>query len=79
MKKYNYKNILLLQKCISVSGKILPKRLNHLNTKRQRSISKAIKNARILGFLPFTRLSGNPPTIKHKHNKRKTRPSDQGQ
>ena len=53
----NYKNILLLRHYITVSGKIIPKRLNHLRTKRQRYITKAIKNARLMSFLPFVRLS----------------------
>nr|YP_009519591.1 ribosomal protein S18 [Udotea argentea]AYC65606.1 ribosomal protein S18 [Udotea argentea] len=51
--KFNYKNILLLRKYITVSGKIIPKRLNNLTTKKQRQISKAIKNARLMSFLPF--------------------------
>ena len=49
----NYKNIFLLRKYISIEGKILPKRLTRLNAKQQRAISKSIKTARILGFLPF--------------------------
>lgn len=53
----NYKNIFLLRKYITVEGKILSKRFNQLNTKKQRKISKAIKNARIAGFLPFIRIS----------------------
>ena len=52
----NYKNILLLRNFITISGKILPKRLNHLTAKRQRHLSKAIKNARLMSFLPFVRL-----------------------
>ena len=55
--KINYKNIILLRKYITVSGKIIPKRLNNLTTKQQRYISKAIKNSRYMGFLPFIRLS----------------------
>ena len=55
----NYKNILLLRHYITVSGKIIPKRLNHLTTKRQRYITKAIKNARLMSFLPFVRLSSD--------------------
>ena len=54
----NYKNIFLLRKYISIEGKILPRRLNNLNSKKQRFITKAIKNARIMGFLPFTRQVG---------------------
>ena len=57
--QFNYKNILLLQNYITVSGKIIPKRLNHLTTKRQRHIRQAIKNARLMSFLPFVRLSSS--------------------
>ena len=51
----NYKNIFLLRKYISIDGKILPRRLTNLNSKQQRNMAKAIKNARIMGFLPFAR------------------------
>nr|YP_009130578.1 30S ribosomal protein S18 [Tydemania expeditionis]CEO91108.1 30S ribosomal protein S18 [Tydemania expeditionis] len=54
--KINYKNILFLKNYITISGKIIPKRRNKLTAKRQRQISKAIKNARIMSFLPFIRL-----------------------
>lgn len=51
----NYKNIFLLRKYISIEGKILPRRLTNLNSKQQRNMAKAIKNARVMGFLPFAR------------------------
>ena len=51
----NYKNIFLLRKYISIEGKILPQRLTGLSSKNQRYLAKAIKNARIMGFLPFVR------------------------
>nr|YP_009306422.1 ribosomal protein S18 [Caulerpa cliftonii]AOP19326.1 ribosomal protein S18 [Caulerpa cliftonii] len=53
----NYKNIILLRNYITVSGKIIPKRLNNLTAKQQRHMSKAIKNARSMSFLPFVRLA----------------------
>lgn len=53
--KINYKNIFLLRKYISIEGKILPRRLTNLNSRQQRDLSKAIKSARIIGFLPFAR------------------------
>lgn len=59
LKKFNnlnYKNILLLRNFITVSGKIIPKRLNNLTATQQRCITKAIKNARLMSFLPFIRL-----------------------
>nr|BBD21640.1 30S ribosomal protein S18 [Poropsis sp. ID1_4] len=52
-KEINYKNLLLLYRYIKISGKIVPRRLNDLTTKRQRQISKAIKNARLMSFIPF--------------------------
>lgn len=51
----NYKNIFFLRKYISIEGKILPQRLTGLSSKNQRYLAKAIKNARIMGFLPFVR------------------------
>jgi small subunit ribosomal protein S18 len=50
----DYKNGILLRKLITAGGKILPRRINKLTAKQQRYTSKAIKSARILGFLPFT-------------------------
>ena len=49
----DYKNVVLLRKFITAEGKILPRRISGLNAKQQRYISKAIKNARMVGFLPF--------------------------
>jgi small subunit ribosomal protein S18 len=49
----DYKNILLLRKFITIEGKILPRRLTSLTAKQHRAIAKAIKNARMMGFLPF--------------------------
>lgn len=53
----DYKNIALLTKFISPQGKILSKRINGLTAKQQRHVAKAVKNARILGFLPFVNKS----------------------
>jgi len=57
MQHINYKNILLLRKFINPEGKILPKRLTKVKTKQQKKICKAIKNARISGFLPFVKIT----------------------
>ncbi len=51
----DYKNVVLLRKFITVEGKILPRRLSGLKAKQQRYISKAIKNSRMTGLLPFVR------------------------
>lgn len=48
-----YKNVKLLKKYLSISGKILPRKITKLTRKDQRNLKKAIKTARILGLLPF--------------------------
>ena len=49
----DYKNIILLRKFITAEGKILPRRISRLTAKQQRYMAKAIKNARMTGFIPF--------------------------
>ena len=56
----DYKNVVLLRKFITAEGKILPRRSNHLTSKQQRYMAKAIKNARIIGLLPF--INKNQPS-----------------
>ena len=55
-KKINidYRNPELLKQFVFENGKILSLRYTRLNTKDQRKLTKAVKKARILGFLPFT-------------------------
>lgn len=48
-----YKDIDVLRKFINNQGKILPRRLTKLNSKQQKLLTKAIKQARILALLPF--------------------------
>ena len=47
----NYKNIKLLKKYISESGRILPSRVTSVSQKKQKELSKAIKRARVLALL----------------------------
>nr|AIT94188.1 ribosomal protein S18 [Marsupiomonas sp. NIES 1824] len=49
----DYKNIILLRQFISAEGKILPRRITNLTAKEQRWVARAIKQARIMGLLPF--------------------------
>lgn len=53
----DYKNIVLLRKFITMEGKILPRRISGLTAKQQRNMAKAIKNARMVGLLPFIKKS----------------------
>ena len=47
----DYKNIKLLKKYISESGKILPSRITSVSTKKQKELSQSIKRARLLALL----------------------------
>ena len=47
----NYKNIKLLKKYISESGRILPSRITSVSLKKQRELSRSIKRARLLALL----------------------------
>ena len=55
-KKINidYRDPETLKGFISENGKILSSIYTRLNAKEQRKLTKAIKKARLLGFLPFT-------------------------
>ena len=47
----DYKNIKLLKKNISDTGKILPSRITSVSQGKQRNLSLAIKRAKILGLV----------------------------
>ena len=50
----DYKNAELLRRFLSPEGKILPARRTGLTAKNQRKLTRAIKQARAIGILPFT-------------------------
>ena len=47
----NYKNVKLLKKYISESGRILPSRITSVSLKKQKELSRSIKRARLLALL----------------------------
>ena len=49
--KIDYKNIKLLKKYLSESGRILPARITSVSHKKQKELSRAIKRARLLALL----------------------------
>ena len=49
--KIDYKNIKLLKRYTSDSGKILPSRITAVSQFKQRQLSTAIKRAKILGLI----------------------------
>jgi len=53
--KFDYKDVDLLRQFLTDSGKIIPRSRTGVTAKQQRMLSKAIKRARFLALLPFTR------------------------
>jgi len=49
----NYKDAPRLRKYVSERGKILPRRISGNCARHQRSLTVAVKRARIIAFLPF--------------------------
>jgi len=47
----NYKNIKVLKKYLSDSGRILPSRVTSVSFKKQRELAKSIKRARLLALI----------------------------
>ena len=47
----DYKNIKLLKKYISETGRILPSRVTSVSLKKQKELSRSIKRARLLALL----------------------------
>ncbi len=54
IKEIDFKNTEILKKFLSASGKIKSRDKTGLCAKHQRAMARAIKNARIMGLLPFT-------------------------
>ncbi len=52
----DYKQPHILRKFVTDRGRIVPRRISGTCAKHQRRLSRAIKRARILAFLPFTAL-----------------------
>lgn len=51
----DFKNPEVLERFISKTGKILPRRMTGANARIQRKIAREIKRARMINLLPFAR------------------------
>ena len=52
-KPVDYKDVNIISKYISDTGKILQRRYNGTCAKHQREVAKQVKLARFMGFVPF--------------------------
>lgn len=50
----DYKDIELVSRFVSEKGKILPRRVTGTCAKHQRTLTSAVKRARIMALIPFT-------------------------
>jgi small subunit ribosomal protein S6 len=55
IKILNYKDVSTLSRFLTESGKILPKRTTKVTAAFQRQLGTAVKRARYLGLIPYTR------------------------
>ncbi|HET7627699.1 MAG TPA: 30S ribosomal protein S18 [Bacillales bacterium] len=55
IKYIDYKDVDLLKRFISERGKILPRRVTGTSAKYQRPLTRAIKRARQMALLPYTK------------------------
>lgn len=55
VKYIDYKDIKLLRRYISQYGKIVPRYYTGVSLKYQKALARAIKRARFMGLLAFTR------------------------
>lgn len=53
IKFIDYKDVDLLKKFISSSGRISPRKITGTSAKYQRELARAIKNARYMALLPY--------------------------
>lgn len=53
MAKIDYKNIDIIKKYVSETGKIIPSRVTATSAKAQRHLATAIKRARLVALLPY--------------------------
>lgn len=51
----DWKDVRTLSRFISERGKMMPSRITNVSQKKQRELSKAIKQARYMGLMPYVR------------------------
>lgn len=55
LESVDYKDVDTLRKFVNERGKIVSRRVSGLSAKQQRMVTRAVKRARNMALLPFTR------------------------
>ncbi len=55
LESIDYKDVDTLRKFVNERGKIVSRRVSGLSAKQQRMVTRAVKRARNMALLPFTR------------------------
>lgn len=55
IEEVDYKNVTLLKSFITDTGKIVPSRVTRIKTYYQRRLAQAVKRARYLALLPYSK------------------------
>jgi small subunit ribosomal protein S18 len=55
LESIDYKDVDTLRKFVNERGKIMSRRVSGLSAKQQRMVTRAVKRARNMALLPFTR------------------------
>ncbi len=55
----DYKDVKLLRRFVTEQGKIMPRRVTGTSAKMHRKLIRAIKRARNIALMPYTRLGDN--------------------
>lgn len=55
LESVDYKDVDTLRKFVNERGKIVSRRITGLSAKQQRMVTRAVKRARNMALLPFTR------------------------
>ncbi len=65
----DWKDVKTLGRYISERGKIVPRRITAVSSKKQREMAKAIKNARYMGLMPYVNHEADMPRATRVNNR----------
>lgn len=58
IKHIDYKDVAVLERFVTPSGRIMSRKRTGVSSKYQRMLAQAIKRSRIMGLMPFVAIQG---------------------